>query len=221
MEQEKKTVKRILCYGDSNTWGHVPAKGTRYPDDVRWPGVMAEVLGGDYRVIEDSISGRTVLHDDPMTPKRCGVDNLGYSLLAHSPIDLMIVALGENDLRAMDAAGVRRNITRLIDMIRGADTLYYSFSPIFRDEKRILLIAPPHIRDEIETLRPYHALAHAAEESKKLAFHYEEVAKAKHTEFLDLAPLVTASLEDCIHLSPESHRIVGEAVAAKVKEIFG
>ena len=32
-------------------------------------------------------------------PFRCGKDNLGYSMLAHAPLDLVVLALGGNDLR--------------------------------------------------------------------------------------------------------------------------
>ena len=46
--------KTILCYGDSNTFGYVPAGGgERYPEDVRWTGVLQEDLGDAYKVIEE------------------------------------------------------------------------------------------------------------------------------------------------------------------------
>ena len=48
--------KRILCFGDSNTWGAVPAEGTRHPDDVRWTGILAAELGNEYQVIEEPLS---------------------------------------------------------------------------------------------------------------------------------------------------------------------
>lgn len=43
------TRKRILCYGDSNTWGYIPEIGTRYEEDMRYPGVLAAELGREYR----------------------------------------------------------------------------------------------------------------------------------------------------------------------------
>ena len=87
-------MKRILCYGDSNTWGHMPAKGTRYGADIRWPTVAGSILGSEYQIIEDSISGRTTVFEDPNLAGRNGYDCLKYSLLAHLPIDLMIIAIG-------------------------------------------------------------------------------------------------------------------------------
>ena len=51
--------KRILCFGDSNTWGYNPVGGARYDDETRWPMRMQHVLGNDYSVIEEGLNGRT------------------------------------------------------------------------------------------------------------------------------------------------------------------
>jgi len=51
--------KRIMIFGDSNTWGYIPvASGTttRYPEDVRWPGVLRAALGQGYEVIDEGLS---------------------------------------------------------------------------------------------------------------------------------------------------------------------
>ena len=59
--------KTILCYGDSNTFGYVPAGGGKwYPEDVRWTGVLQDDLGDAYRVIEEGCSGRTTDIDPPV-----------------------------------------------------------------------------------------------------------------------------------------------------------
>ena len=44
--------KRIVCFGDSNTWGYDPVTGLRYDTDTRWPMRMQQLLGADYQVIE-------------------------------------------------------------------------------------------------------------------------------------------------------------------------
>ena len=61
---EKKKIK-ILCFGDSNTWGYVPLSGERYSSDVRWTGVLQEELGQGYLVVEDGVNGRSTDVDDP------------------------------------------------------------------------------------------------------------------------------------------------------------
>jgi lysophospholipase L1-like esterase len=49
--------KRILCYGDSNTWGRVPSSMgmKRYPEHLRWTGILQELLGEEYKIIEEGI----------------------------------------------------------------------------------------------------------------------------------------------------------------------
>lgn len=45
-------MKKILCYGDSNTWGYVPGTGERYPEDVRWPCVCQKELGEEFKIMK-------------------------------------------------------------------------------------------------------------------------------------------------------------------------
>ena len=33
----------ILCFGDSNTWGYDPATQTRFPNNIRWTGVLQRI----------------------------------------------------------------------------------------------------------------------------------------------------------------------------------
>ena len=213
-------MKRILCFGDSNTWGYIPGKATRWPDDVRWPGVMAAQLGDGYRVIEDAISGRTTVYEDPNLAKRCGEDSLGYSLIAHAPIDLLILALGSNDLKFTDAEGYRAGLYRLLDDVGQAEQLYDIKGPLFSRGEKILLLGPPCIDPAIAIKRPSHALAHAAPESRRLSPVCGEVAVDRGHWFLNLAELVSPSPSDCLHLSAASHYRLGCEVASKVLEIF-
>lgn len=37
-------MKKILCYGDSNTWGLIPGTQNRFPQNVRWTGLDGAVL---------------------------------------------------------------------------------------------------------------------------------------------------------------------------------
>ncbi|QGP50992.1 hypothetical protein PsalN5692_02465 [Piscirickettsia salmonis] len=55
-------MKTILCYGDSLTWGYNPENSGRCSFDQRWTGVLQENLGGDYRVIEAGLNGRTTIY---------------------------------------------------------------------------------------------------------------------------------------------------------------
>ena len=39
-------MKRILAFGDSNTWGYDPATGQRYDETIRWTGLLQKALRG-------------------------------------------------------------------------------------------------------------------------------------------------------------------------------
>ena len=97
-------AKRILCFGDSLTWGWVPvADGMpteRYPRKDRWPGALADKLGSDYLVLEEGLSARTTNIDDPTDPRLNGSKYLPASLASHLPLDLVILMLGTNDTKA-------------------------------------------------------------------------------------------------------------------------
>src|SRR5664279_2300710 len=89
----------IVAYGDSNTWGYDPAAGARFAPEQRWTGVMATALGAGFKVIEEGLNGRTTVFDAPIEPYRNGLAYLPPCLLSHAPFDLILIALGCNDLK--------------------------------------------------------------------------------------------------------------------------
>ena len=91
-------MKRILCYGDSNTWGYRPDGQGRFDVPKTWPGVMAAALEGQAVVDIDGLCGRTTTIPDPVEGEHLnGAMYLLPCLLAHSPLDLVIIKLGCND----------------------------------------------------------------------------------------------------------------------------
>jgi lysophospholipase L1-like esterase len=52
-------MKRILCYGDSNTWGYDPVSKDRLDRDTRWPRALRVALASGYEIIEEGLGGRT------------------------------------------------------------------------------------------------------------------------------------------------------------------
>ena len=66
-------MKRILCFGDSLTWGYDPANRVRFDEDSRWPCVMEKILGDGYKVIEEGQNGRTIATEDPAEGEKNGI----------------------------------------------------------------------------------------------------------------------------------------------------
>ena len=92
-------MKRILCFGDSNTWGLIPGTKERYPGEVRWTGLVQNKLD-DTKIIEEGLCGRTTVFEDEIRPFRKGVDTLPLILESASPLDGVIIMLGTNDCKA-------------------------------------------------------------------------------------------------------------------------
>ena len=78
-----KRKQRVLCYGDSNTWGYMPGNGTRYPEDVRWTGRLAQCE--NLEIIEEGLNGRTTVFSDNLEPFRNGLDYAAPCLVSFSP----------------------------------------------------------------------------------------------------------------------------------------
>ena len=84
--------RRILCFGDSLTWGLDPRTGRRHGEGVRWPRVMERAFGPGFRAIEEGQGGRTTVFDDPGSEvDKSGARALPVILSTHQPLDLVIL----------------------------------------------------------------------------------------------------------------------------------
>ena len=118
-------MKTVLCFGDSNTWGFIPGTDAhRYPWPQRLCGIVQEKLGGDWRVVEEGLNGRTTIFDDPMEPDRNGKLALPMLLKTHAPLDAVTVMLGTNDLKhlfGLDPKDIALGAATLIQLIQSSE----------------------------------------------------------------------------------------------------
>jgi lysophospholipase L1-like esterase len=207
-------IRNILCFGDSNTHGFPPEAQPedRFSYDERWPGVLAGVLGPQWRVVEEGLGGRTTVRDDPVEGSyRNGRAYLLPCLLSHRPIDVIALMLGTNDLKArfnISAWDVAAGLGVLIDLIRTAGCGRGALPP------GILIIAPPVIEPTTPMYREM--FAGGCRKSRKLAKYYMSVADAAGAEFFDAGQVATVGKGDGVHLDREGHTTLGQAIGAKV-----
>ena len=216
-------MKRILCYGDSNTWGFVPALTgcNRWPADVRWTGVCQRELGADYLVLEEGLNGRTTARDDPDGLWRNGEKALGYTLLSQKPIDLFVLSLGINDLKFMDAAAAAKSTKRLLQMVLDADALFNGQTPgMFTAGPKILVLGTVPLNPDMKNIQHGTSLCDKYQESLRLGKEQEKAAQELGLPFLAMADWACASNVDGLHMDADSHLRFGKAVAKKIKELF-
>ncbi len=205
----------IVAFGDSNTWGYDPKRATRFEPNVRWTGVMARELGPAHSVIEEGLNGRTTVFDDPIEPDRRGADYLPPCLRSHAPLDLLIVALGCNDMKMRFSASPGDNANgavRIIRLARAAAVGPGGAPPA------ILLVAPPPIARLTEFAEMFEG---ARQKSLLLAKRYRDVAERLNVGFLDAGAFVASSDNDGIHFEADAHAVLGRAMAEAARLILG
>lgn len=203
-------MKRILCYGDSNTWGCIPGVYARYPEAVRWTGIMAKQLGDGYWIHEDGINGRSTVWNDPENPCRNGLAGIGYALYRSKPLDLVIVMLGTNDLNYTDANGYENGLCVLTEQILSAQRIFPGTSDVFSDNPRLLLISPIRTTPQMPQY----------EQSCLLSQSTQRVARRFGVPWMDAAKFAQASTADGYHMDADNHRLLGVEIAKRIKTIL-
>ena len=215
-------MKVVLCYGDSNTHGYIPGTGARYPFDIRWTGVLQKQLGFDVRVIEEGLCGRTTIVDDPARADRNGATFLPQCLESHSPVDVLVLMLGTNDILQQSQATVddaARGVSKLIDLMTA--TCQCLNLPV----PQVLLVAPPTLSEQGTEQRAEHSgenkLTNSIQAVKTHDFseQYRAIANEQQCSFLDAAQLVSASNIDGIHLDEDAHQKLGVEIARMAQVI--
>lgn len=217
-------MKRILCYGDSNTWGYDPGAYdfeteafNRFPKDVRWTGVLAKCLEGKAEIIEEGFNGRTTGFEEPYLPGRSSMTHFPVAFYSHEPLDLIVMMLGTNDTKDLfcaQPAVIGYCLEKMIWDIR--NTISVSLS----QGCRILLIAPIDLT-LMQNGKYLNGFSEkSSEKVRELPEIYRKIAERQGCAFLNGQDIVKPSPIDGIHMDASSHRIFGEAVAKKIKEML-
>ena len=219
--------KHILCYGDSNTWGFMPRKDrppvkaeNRYPWDVRWPGRLEKLLGGDWRVVEEGLNGRTTMFDCFMEEHRNGLKAIDVCLLTAMPVDLVILMLGTNDFQTNIASSA-------LDTARAVQLMLEEAKKMGADRPgstmKILLMAPAAM-DPIRLERnfPLDSIdAAGIQSSRELAGYLKQVAAQMNYAFIDTNDYIRPGEADGTHWDAEGHAKMADVIYEKVKELLG
>ena len=173
-------MKRILCIGDSNTWGYDPRSyfGSQYPADVRWTGLLEEA---GWLVVNGGQNGLSI-------PGAALLPLMKEYIQSKLPVDVITVMLGSNDLlEGATAAEAADRMQAFLSCVREA-----------APNSSVLLIAPPAIKPgawvQNRTL---------LEESASLSAEYEDLANRMNIDFGDSGQWNVELTYDGVHFSPD------------------
>ena len=201
---------KILCYGDSNTWGYIPnidgyskdAIMQQYDEkDCWWYN-----LKKDNEVFIDGLCGRCIAHENKWLRNRNAFKTINDDLQKYNELDLIIIQLGTNDCKNEcedSALDITKNLEKLISHIR---TLVAA---------EIVIISPAQIREDNKITKKYYIGAEA--KSSDLDYYYSLLAQKLNCGFVSGLNLEVG--EDGEHLTQQGHKKLGQKVALFVKEL--
>ena len=211
--------KRILCFGDSNTWGYNGAKdGERFDEDTRWTGRLQKLLGDEYVVIEEAQNGRTTVWDDPVENRMAGLTYLWPCMESQSPFDLIIIMLGVNDTKIyfnVCASHIARSAVRLVKMAASS-----GFGPDGKNPQ-VLLVSPIRMQYHESIKDSFGMQAVKKSEAFASAFREAMVKYGADCHFMDAAEFAGPGKADGLHLDEQGHAALAEAFCSKIHEILG
>jgi lysophospholipase L1-like esterase len=206
-------MRTVLCFGDSNTWGHRPGSvGERFPPDVRWPRRLAAALGDEWDVIAEGLNGRTATMDSPVAEGRNGLPYLLPCLQSHMPLDVVVIYLGTNDAGdrySLPAETIAGAVGRLVKVVRMSEAGPNGGAP------DVLVVCPPPFGQ----LDPDGSFANSGPRSEQLGRWFAEVSSELGCELLDLDGIASYSDLDGIHLEADGHAAVAAAVEERLRRM--
>lgn len=218
------TPARVLVYGDSNAWGFwVPERPgeplRRIPFAQRWPGVAQGLLGPDVEVLEDALPGRLASGDrvlGGLPPDAFnGLKTLPEAMVRHLPLQLVVLALGTNDLLADPTPTAEEVRDRIMTL---AGIVPHIVMPVPLDgmpaPARALVLAPVGIRpDAPDRVDP----ARAEAERVRLAGLLRAACADAGVAFADAGAAVPVPGPDGVHFGPSENAALGALAADAIR----
>lgn len=210
---------RILCYGDSNTWGYISGSDhQRYGHNERWTRILANLLGDNFEIIEEGLNSRTLISNDTRPGKegKNGYEYLIPCLDTHDPIDLVILMLGTNELKSI----YNKTAQEIGEMLEKyfVKTILNRKSQIKDSYPRLLIVTPPVVNENQEYCKVNNKYIGTSKKSEELNDIYKEIAQKYDCYFLSNQGLETGI--DGVHLTKESHQNLAKKLKGKIGNIY-
>lgn len=194
-------MKQIFVFGDSNTWGQTSAN-SRYEFDARWINILSQKLGSGYDVYDAGLSGRVAGDHPSVPPIKRGKDAFEYVYRQTVPVDILIVALGTNDVKKKYDISAKDVCNDLFWYKETALSFKNYDGTDFNGT--ILYVLPPN----------FDADKFDGDEAKRKAIN--EMMKSSGVNFIELNDLSLS--EDGVHFSKIGHSQMADAVFSKLQE---
>ena len=198
-------MKQILAFGDSNTWGLIPGTGERYPEHIRWTGILRKAVAPyGYRVLEDGVCGRTTVFRDPSRSGLRGLDAIDRHTKADG-LSAVILMLGTNDCKTAFHASPE-------EIGRGLEQCLTRFEALVPSGK-ILVISPLLLGQDVWKPEKDPAFdRQSVRTCAALKEVYAAIAEKRGNVFLAASDHAVVSHIDEEHLNADGHERLAAAI---------
>lgn len=207
-------MKRILCYGDSNTLGYISGSDhLRYGNEERWTKILQHKLQGKAEIIEEGLNSRTLFSEDTRKGKegKNGFVYLKPCIESHDKIDILVLMLGTNELKYE----FNNEASDIVEMIKKYVSFILNYeSQIDKSKIKLIISGIPLVSENSGYSRKENKYLGARSKSEELNRLMKEYCEKENICFIDNSDLETGI--DGVHITKESHNIL----ANKIYEII-
>lgn len=191
---------RIVCFGDSNTYGYDPRSylGGRYPESVRWTG---RLKAEGWEVFNEGRNGRSIPRSN------WEIDAVTRTIL-RTGAEALVVMLGSNDLLqrpGLTAGECAGRMGACLAAVRKTAPAAL----------KLLLTAPPPMKfgSWVQDTR-------LIEESRRLAGCYGDLARSLDMDYADTRDWEIGLAYDGVHFSEEGHMAFAKRMSETLSALF-
>lgn len=194
---------KILCYGDSNTWGYIPnvngysktAIAQQYNKQDCWWYPLTQ----QNELFINGLCGRCIAHENKWLENRNAFITIEKDFEKYNNIDLIILQLGTNDCKCQydePAEEIAKNFQNLINKIKSISNAHF------------MIISPAQIKEDTAITQKYYKGAN--KKSIQLNNLYEKIANKNG--FIFVSGLDLDIGEDGEHLTLLGHKQLSQKV---------
>ena len=185
---------RIVCYGDSNTYGYDPRSclGGRYPETIRWTALLKSE---GWEIIDEGMNGRSI-------PRLDREIEAAMRTILRANGSALVVMLGSNDLLqfpGITAEVCGGRIEKFLSTVLAEA----------RDSVKVLMVAPPPMKPGAWVSDPS-----TLKESHRLAGCYQTAAQRLGAAFANAGEWGIELAYDGVHFSEKGHRAFAQGMRA-------
>ncbi len=213
---------KIICYGDSNTYGYNPVgwPELRYPADSRWVDLLSKYLHTDAAdsgvsgVLNAGQNGREIPENG--WESAAGVAqqlaaatepgpaaSAGFEACGPAGGDLIIIMLGSNDI-LLSGTSAEKTAEKM--------RCFLGAVKMEAPGRHVLLVAPVSFQEGY-----WVPDSRAIEESEKLRALYRQLEEDMNVDFADANEWGVRLADDGVHFTEEGHKAFAEGLTKYLK----